>query len=361
MSTSKPGQPPGGQGGGNGGNGGSGSGSNPYARFIPKEELGKVQAWNPQTFAAPTNRPGAEGEGGVRKPTLAERAAAEVKPFGRTDAGGAPAASATSARPPAGAAGAASAYAAPQPGSKPAAKPAPKRPIVGGVPGEMHEPEPDPVQEQPTGPSAEELIHEARQSGYQDGYRNGLAALESYKQTQAAQIAVYMNDHVGALAADFHHRLDALEQQLAGRIAGVALELARQVVRNEIHQQPEVAIDVAEQAMSALLTSARQIVLRLHPEDFALSQGHLSEMLEARGARVVPDTNISRGGCLIESDIAVVDATVEARWARAAAAMGHQAPWNDGVEPATPTPMVPIEDEDDEPIVGVDTPKGEAV
>ncbi len=361
MNTSKPGQPPGGQGGGNGGS--DKGGSNPYARFIPKEELGKVQAWNPQTFAAPTNRPGSEGEGGVRKPTLAERAAAEVKPFGRTDVGGGATAP---VRPAAGTTAGAAAQAAVKPTPKPTAnvpppKPAPKRPILGGVPGEMPEPEPDPVEDQPAGPSVDELIHEARQSGYQDGYRNGLAALESYKQTQAAQIAVYMNDHVGALAADFHKRLEALEQQLAGRIAGVALELARQVVRNEIHQSPEVVIDVAEQAMSALLTSARQIVLRLHPEDFALSQGHLSEMLEARGARVVPDTNISRGGCLIESDIAVVDATVEARWARAAAAMGHQAPWNEGVEPATPTPVVPIEDEDDEPIVGIDTPKGEAV
>ena len=41
--------------------------------------------------------------------------------------------------------------------------------------------------------------------------------------------------------------------------------------------------------------------------------------------------------------------------------MGHQAPWNDGREPATPTPWWELEDEDDEPIVGIDTHKGEAV
>ncbi|MDE2076234.1 MAG: flagellar assembly protein FliH [Burkholderiales bacterium] len=342
MSTSKPGQPPG------GGQGGSG---NPYARFIPKEELGSVQAWNPQTFAAPGNR-AAEGEGGIRKPTLAERAAAEVKPFGRPGAAGATAP--TGAKPEAA-----------RPAAPPTAqaKPAPKRPVVGGVPGEEPITEPQPEVAPPSAPNVDELVQEARQSGYQDGYRNGLAALEAYKQTQAAQMAVFMNDHVGALAADFHKRLDALEQQLAGRIAGVALELARQVVRSEIHQNPEVVVEVAEQALAALLTSAKQIVLRLHPDDFALSQGHLSEMLEARGARAVPDPSIVRGGCLIESDIAVVDATVEARWERAAAAMGHQAPWNNGHEPATPTPVMPIEDvdEDDEPIAGSDTPKGDAV
>ncbi len=351
MSTSKPGQPPGGQGGG--------GGSNPYSRFIPKEELGRVQAWNPETFVAPSNRAVPEGAGGVRKPTLAERAAAEVNPFGRPG----PAATQPPAQPQPQAAPAAAKRARPEAptAAQQPPRPVPRRPVVGGVPGEEPEPAAQAEPAVPAGPSVDELIHEARQSGYQDGYRNGLAALESYKQTQAAQIAVYMNDHVGALASDFHKRLDALEQQLAGRIAGVALELARQVVRSELHQNPEVVVDVAEQALSALLTSARQIVLRLHPEDFALSQGQLAEVLEARGARVVADPAITRGGCLVESDIAVVDATVEARWERAAAAMGHQAPWNDGREPATPTPMVELEDEDDEPIVGIDTHKGEAV
>ncbi|HET8870375.1 MAG TPA: FliH/SctL family protein [Aquabacterium sp.] len=346
MSTSKPGQPPGGQGGP----------TNPYSRFIPREELGSVQAWNPETFAAPTNR-ATQGEGGVRKPTLAERAAAEVKPFGRSGPANAPAGGVmpdAAVRQPA-------PQAKPQVQPKPVAKPTPKRPIVGGVPGEEPVVEPQQEVQAPPAPDVEALIQEARQSGYQDGYRNGLAALESYKQTQAAQMAVFMNDHVGALASDFHKRLDALEQQLAGRIAGVALELARQVVRNELHQHPELVMEVAEQALSSLLTSAKQIVLRLHPDDFAMSQGHLSEMLEARGARAVPDPSITRGGCLLESDIAVVDATVEARWERAAAAMGHQAPWNDGREPATPTPMVAIEDEEDEPIVGMDTPRGDAV
>jgi flagellar assembly protein FliH len=194
-------------------------------------------------------------------------------------------------------------------------------------------------------PDVDGLVNEARQSGYQDGYRNGLAALESYKQTQAVQMAAYMSDQVGALAADFHHRLESLEQQLAGRIAGVALELSRQVVRSELQQRPDVVVEVAEQALGALLASARQIVLRLHPDDHALAQAQLTEMLAARGARMVPDVNLSRGGCVVESDIAVVDATVEARWDRAAASLGHHAPWNGGKEAQGPTEVFVPESE----------------
>ncbi|WP_249441563.1 FliH/SctL family protein, partial [Acinetobacter baumannii] len=82
---------------------------------------------------------------------------------------------------------------------------------------------------------------------------------------------------------------ESLEQQLAGRIAGVALELARQVVRSELKQNPEVVVAVAEQALTTLLASARPIVLRLNPDDHALAQAQLTDVLAARGARLVPD------------------------------------------------------------------------
>lgn len=327
-----------------------GGAPNPYARFIPREEVGSVKAWSPETFEQPAPAP--KEDGGVRKPTLAERAAAEMRPSMKArsahhapQATGSPApnAAARPAHPSAQAAHAQPAAAK--------AKPAPvRRPIVGGVPGQAE------AEEQAAAAAAaaaqapavnvDALVQEARQAGYQDGYRNGLAALETYKQTQAAQMAAYMSDQVGALAADFHHRLESLEQQLAGRIAGVALELARQVVRAELKQHPDVVVEVAEQALGALLASARQIVLRLHPEDHAMAQAQLAEMLAARGARLVPDAGIARGGCMVESDIAIVDATVEARWDRAAASMGHHAPWNNGREALESTEIHLPEGED---------------
>jgi flagellar assembly protein FliH len=295
---------------------------NAYARFIPREELGgNVSAWSPQTFERPATPP---VEAGVRKPTLAERAAAEVRPGMKgPSAHHAPQAKGQASSPKA--APATSAAGAPQPAAR--------RPIVGGMPGQAEAQQRQAEAAAPTPPpNVEELLNKARKEGYQDGYRNGLAALESYKQTQAAQMAAHMSDQVGVLASDFHQRLESLEQQLAGRIAGVALELARQVVRTELKLHPELVVAVAEQALGALLASARQVIVRLHPEDHALALPHLNDMLAARGARLLPDGSLNRGGCVVESDIAVIDAAIEARWDQAAASMGYAAPWHDGHE-----------------------------
>jgi flagellar assembly protein FliH len=333
--------PPGGGGNNNGnGNGGNGNVPNSYTRFIPREELGSFAAWNPQTFEKPPAKPEAR-ESGVSKPSFAERAAASepssIKPGAPVKAGPAgatrPAAAAPAARP-----------APPKPAApKPNVTSIRRQPLVGGMPGEEPPPEPEPPAPPAPLPNVEELVDQARKDGYQDGYRNGLIALESYKQTQAAQLAAYMNDQIGALASDFHHRLESLEQQLAGRIAGVALELARQVVRSELDQRPEAVLTVAEEALGVLLSTARQITVRLNPEDNAMAQGSLTEVLQARGARLMPDPGVTRGGCVVESDIAVVDASVEARWFRAAAAMGSQTEWNGGHE----MPYAPAETGDD--------------
>jgi flagellar assembly protein FliH len=340
--------PPGG--GNSGGNGGNGNVPNSYTRFIPREELGSFAAWNPQTFEKPPVAAEA-AESGVRKPSFAERAAAsepstikpgapvKASPVNAAAAKPAPATPAAAARP-----------AAPRPvPPKPAAPKASvtslkRQPLVGGMPGEEAPLPPEPEAPAEPAPNVEELVDQAHKAGYQDGYRNGLIALESYKQTQGAQVAAYMNDQIGALASDFHQRLESLEQQLAGRIAGVALELARQVVRSELDQRPEAVLTVAEEALGVLLSTARQITVRLNPDDNALAQGSLTEVLQARGARLMPDAGVTRGGCVVESDIAVVDASVEARWFRAAAAMGSQTEWNGGHE----MPHVPVETGDDD-------------
>ena len=61
---------------------------------------------------------------------------------------------------------------------------------------------------------------------------------------------------------------------------------------------------------------------------YMLKPGWMTRYLPPIALATVPDLGITRGGCVVESDIAVVDASVEARWARAAAVMGSDAEWN---------------------------------
>ncbi len=174
-------------------------------------------------------------------------------------------------------------------------------------------------------------LRAARQSGYQDGYRDGLVALDGFKQSFASQTTA----QIGALVRSLGDELSALQQDMARTLAITATQMARQIVRGELVQRPELVAAVAQEALDTLLLSARHITLRVHPDDQALVAQGAADVLAARGARLLADPAMTRGGCLVESDIGVIDASLETRWARAAAALGSEAPW---VEPPADVP-----------------------
>jgi len=220
---------------------------NPYARFIPREELGSFAAWKPGSFA------------------------------------GEPAAPAPAAPP------------------------------------------------EPTAEQWQAQVAAARQAGYQDGYRDGLVALEGFKQSFAAQAT----SQIGALLSGFDDQFAALEERIANAVAQTAARLARQVLRAELAQRPELVAQVASEAVNAVLLSARHITVQVHPQDLPLVAEGADEALQARGARLVADPALARGGVVVESDLGEIDARIEARWTQAAAALGSDIAWaDDGGEPA---------------------------
>jgi flagellar assembly protein FliH len=183
----------------------------------------------------------------------------------------------------------------------------------------------------PTPQQWREQVAQARATGYQDGYRDGLVALESFQQSFAAQATA----QVGMLVKAFDEQLTALEGEMAQAIAHSAVLLARQVVRHEIATRPEQLAVLAQEAIDAVMLSARQIVVRVHPEDLDLVRDGAAEVLAERGARVVADAGVQRGGCLVDSEAGAVDATLAARWAQVASALGSGIAWDDEADPST--------------------------
>lgn len=222
--------------------------ASPYARFIPREELGEFASWNPGSL---------KGDG--------------------------------------------------------TAQPTPS--------GVFRTPPPEP--EKPAAPDIGMQLKAARQGGYQDGYRDGLAALEQFKLSFAAQ----MTAQIGQLTQSYGQEMDALQQDMARALAVSATHLARQIVRTELQARPELVATVAQEALDTLLMSARQITVRVHPDDHPLVAQGAAEVLAERGARLLSDHSIARGGCLVESDIGVIDASIAARWKRAVASLGCEESW----------------------------------
>ncbi len=186
----------------------------------------------------------------------------------------------------------------------------------------------------PDAPEQQAQQHAARQAGYQEGYRDGLAALENFKRSVLQQNAAQF----GALLQQFDEQLDGLEFDMARALTRVAVSIAQQVVRDELRAQPDRIARVAQEAVEAVLMSARHIVVQINPQDQALVEAGAAEAIAARGARLVSDAGIERGGCRVLSDVGTIDARIEARWSQASSTVGVEMPWNDAAAGAAEDP-----------------------
>ena len=74
------------------------------------------------------------------------------------------------------------------------------------------------------------------------------------------------------------------------------------------------------------------ITVLVHPDDHALVAQGCEEALAARGARLLANPAVARGGCRVESDAGVIDAQIATRWTQAAQALGGGLPWDDGAD-----------------------------
>jgi len=192
--------------------------------------------------------------------------------------------------------------------------------------------EPDPALLAPPPPSEADWlarIAEAREQAYQDGLRDGQETAEMMRQQHQAQVGRQFAEVVGALDAQW----DQLEQGMAKAVTRTAVQLARQVVRHELVTAPELVARVAEEAIHALVMTARHLRLRVAPADHALVAQGAAELLKTRGVQLMADPAVEAGGCVLESDIGQIDARIAGRWAQAAAVFGRKDAWDAVDEP----------------------------
>ena len=156
-------------------------------------------------------------------------------------------------------------------------------------------------------------------SGLQQGYSEGSQALEEFQSRKAADVARQMQQ----LADSFRGEMAALESQVASDLVSLAIDIARQVLRRELATDAKAVLPAASEALRALAEGASAMEVHVNPADAPLLRQHLEGMPAARAWRLTEDTSLARGGCRVEADTGVADASFEARWQAVMANLGR--------------------------------------
>jgi len=177
----------------------------------------------------------------------------------------------------------------------------------------------------------------ARQTGYNEGYAEGFAqghaqaTLEGQKQI-AEYIANQGAQEATRLAQLFEAAETQLEQNAQVMSRGVlelACELARQVLRHELSTNPNVLQSVVKEALGMLTLDTKAASLRLNPQDMDVVGANIARDFPNLAITLIPDANVTPGGCLVEAGATVVDGTLQRRWSKVVGALGLESAWED--------------------------------
>ncbi|MGV2897710.1 flagellar assembly protein FliH [Achromobacter sp. AGC78] len=172
-------------------------------------------------------------------------------------------------------------------------------------------------------------VEAGQQAGHEAGYAAGREAGYAEGLAQAREQGAEEAQRLHALVQACAASVGALEEKMGQSLLTLALDIAQQVVRTTLSEQPEAVAAAVRDVLHINPSTNGQMRLWANPEDIELIRLHLADELKEGHWRVLADESIARGGCRAETPFGDIDATLQTRWRRVAASLGRNVSWED--------------------------------
>jgi len=183
-----------------------------------------------------------------------------------------------------------------------------------------------PPHERREDPQHRDTFEKGLQTGLARGRQEGAAAARQRCEDEAREAAQaaggFAAERMARLVETFEAEFSAMEARLADKTLDLAISIAQKVLLREIHSDSHGILPVVLECLSMLPNESSEMVIRLHPTDLDVLQSIDGDQFSEFSPRWQPDESIKPGGCLLETDHTVIDASLETRWQRSLAAIG---------------------------------------
>ena len=167
------------------------------------------------------------------------------------------------------------------------------------------------------------IREQARQMGHAEGVAQGRAEGLHAGRIESAQEML----HLQQIAETFGSEIARANEAIAGDLLDLGLDLAKAMLKTALEVRPELMLPVVAEAIRYLPSLQQPALLFLHPADAKLAREFIGDELTKAGWRVTEDTHLERGGCRVETPSNQIDASMQTRWQRIAAALGKNSEW----------------------------------
>ena len=154
---------------------------------------------------------------------------------------------------------------------------------------------------------------EAERAHFAKGYEDGLAAGRREIEAQLTKLRSRMTQ-LDAIMGSLARPFEELDKEVEEQLTLLALTVGKQMVRRELRTDPAQVIGVIRECVGRLPAAARDVRVKLHPQDAAVVRELLTITPGTERAwNIVEDPALARGGCVVVSETSQIDARLETR------------------------------------------------
>ncbi len=148
---------------------------------------------------------------------------------------------------------------------------------------------------------ADSIREAASKEGYQEGVNQAAADI--------AQVRESFKDFLTAPQEVFEY--------IAPDILEISIDIAQKIIKNEVTQNPEIVLAKITEILKTLPKEEPKVTIRVNPSQVSIAKQGIPEMLNEAGldAKIVilPDEEVTEGGCIVSTNNGVIDATIESQ------------------------------------------------
>ena len=160
---------------------------------------------------------------------------------------------------------------------------------------------------------------EAFEKGIQEGFTVGMA--------KAREQALVEKQAFMQLMQNFSVALEKKDEQIAEDVLALALDIAKSMLKIKLNVDPSIILPLVMDAIHYLPSVQKPARILVHHDDARILRDYLAEELMSQEWQVQEDSNIERGGCLVETGANQIDATNALRWKRITEALAQKNDW----------------------------------
>ncbi|MFY7842997.1 MAG: FliH/SctL family protein [Rhabdochlamydiaceae bacterium] len=139
-----------------------------------------------------------------------------------------------------------------------------------------------------------DLKEKAKEEGFQEGLKQ-------------------FNEHILRLQTMVHE----LQEEVMQQVIPLSLKTAKKIVGDELALSPEAIVDIVLQAMKPALQS-KKVTLYVNKDDKTVldeAKPRIKDLFEQLDVLIIQEKpDITKGGCIIETDKGIINATLENQW-----------------------------------------------